>query len=336
MGIEVPDGHVWHCSMSLPPEDSTPRRKLTDGQWAESVREAVRRLGFDDGKQSPYRWLAVHHGKSVNGNEHVHLAVNLVREDGSVASIWNDRRKLSRLCAEFEQLHGLRVVEGRGGAGAPGLSRAELERAERHPWREPDRVLLARIVRAAATAAEGEGEFVAFLHSRGVLVRPRYGPGGRDEVVGYSVALASRAAGEPVWFGGGKLDRGLTLPRLREHWRERPVERGQALAYWGQSVEPRGSVPAVPGVPATYEKGSGLGRQGFWRRSGFNSWLSPPMTMRRGRGSRAECRGCCRCGLCPSRARSPVRWRGWPMRSPELPAHATTNGLHVLPIACGG
>lgn len=255
MGIQVPGGHVWHCSISLPPEDSTPGRKLTDAQWAGIVRSAVDRLGFDGGNRSPCRWLAVHHGTSAKGNEHVHLAVNLVREDGSVASIWNDRRKLSRLCAEFEQQHGLRVVQGRGGAGLPGLSRAELEQAARRPWREPDRVLLARVVRGAATTAGGEADFVALLRGAGVLVRPRYGPGSGREVVGYLVALPTPGAVQPVWFGGGRLSRELTLPSLRRRWQDGSAERRQALAQWRQPTDPQ-AVPGVPAVPATYGKGA--------------------------------------------------------------------------------
>nr|WP_237417998.1 relaxase/mobilization nuclease domain-containing protein [Actinomadura rayongensis] len=248
MGIQVPGGHVWHCSISLPPEDSTPARRLSDAQWAEIVRTAVHRLGFEDGKAAPCRWLAVHHGTSAGGNEHVHLAVNLVREDGTLASTWNDRRKLSRLCAEFEQRYGLRVVQGRGGAGAPGLSRAELERAARRPGREPDRVLLARIVRGATTAADHEADFVDRLRDLGALVRPRYGSGGKDQVVGYSVALPTGGPAETVWFGGGRLGRDLTLPTLRQRWPDGSIENGQALAAWRQATQPR----AVSAVSATY------------------------------------------------------------------------------------
>jgi hypothetical protein len=264
MGVQVPGGHVWHCSISLPPEDSTPTRRLSDGQWAEVVRAVVHRLGFDDGKAAPCRWLAVHHGTSAGGNEHVHLAVNLVREDGTLASTWNDRRKLSRLCGEFEQRYGLCVVQGRGGAGAPGLSRAELERAGRRPGREPDRVLLARMVRGAATAADHEADFIYRLRDLGVLVRPRYANGGKGKsvgkgmgkVVGYSVALPTGGPGETVWFGGGRLSRELTLPTLRQRWAGGNGKSGQALAAWRQAARP-GAVSAVstdPAVPTAYNE----------------------------------------------------------------------------------
>lgn len=242
MGVEVPGGFVWHCSISLPPEESTEENRLSDEQWAEAARFAVRELGFDDVEgKAPCRWVAVHHGRSVGGNEHIHLAVNLVREDGTVASTFNDRRKMSRVCAELERRFGLQAVEGRSGAGMPGLSRAEIERTARAPGAaEPDRAKLARLVRGCATASVDEADFVRRLRGSGVMVRPRYGKGGTASVVGYSVALRSGVGGGaekdgPVWFGGGKLASDLTLPRLREHWPEPDDERREAaLEEWGR------------------------------------------------------------------------------------------------------
>ena len=36
-------------------------------------------------------------------HDHVHVAVSLVREDGTKASIWRDRVRMSELCAESER-----------------------------------------------------------------------------------------------------------------------------------------------------------------------------------------------------------------------------------------
>jgi hypothetical protein len=49
-------------------------------------------------------------------------------------------------------------------------------------------------------------------------VHARYTRGGRTEAAGYSVALRPPNGARPVWFGGGKLARDLTLSRLRERW----------------------------------------------------------------------------------------------------------------------
>jgi hypothetical protein len=239
LGVHMRDGHVWHCAISLPRGEF-----LSDEQWAEAARLAIARLGFDESSgKAPCRWVAVHHGQSVGGNEHIHLVVNLVREDGTCAATGWDRVKMSRVCAELEQRFGLRVVEGRAGAGMPGLSRAEIEGTARVGKPEPDRARLARIVRGCATAASSEADFVHRLRQQNALVRPRYARGGRDEVVGYSVALRPRSASDPapIWFGGGRLGRDLTLPRLREHWPASPDARQEALAAWSARRPSRAS-----------------------------------------------------------------------------------------------
>ncbi|MBM4570415.1 hypothetical protein GS489_08660 [Rhodococcus hoagii] len=43
----------------------------------------VEEMGFidPDGAKSS-RWVAIHHGQSKNGNDHIHIAVQMVREDG--------------------------------------------------------------------------------------------------------------------------------------------------------------------------------------------------------------------------------------------------------------
>jgi hypothetical protein len=257
MGIQMRGGHVWHCSLSLPPHESTPERRLSDEQWAEAARYVVKRMGFDDpdSSKAACRWLAVHHGPSVGGNEHIHLIVNLVREDGTFASIWNDRRTMSRITAELEKQFGLQHVRGRDGGGMPGLTRAEIERARRHgDNNEPDRLKLARIVRGCATAAADEADFVQRLRESGVMVRPRYAPGGRTAVVGYSVARkpapsGPAAARDPrragvrststrtvtLWFGGGRLGSDLSLPRLRESWNSTPDEAARYVSAWGRT-----------------------------------------------------------------------------------------------------
>ncbi|WP_328643935.1 relaxase/mobilization nuclease domain-containing protein [Streptomyces canus] len=227
-GTEVPGGHVWHCSLSLPPEDG----QLTDEQWADVAQRFVDGMGFSDASgRAPCRWIAVHHGLSTGGNDHIHLAVDLVRADGTKADVWRDYSRAQRLSGEIERDMGLRVVEGReSGRTMPGTKRGEREAAERRGQEEPARLTLARRVRAAATVASSEAEFVRNLRASGVLTRPRYAPGGRDEVVGYSVALRTNGADAPVWYGGLKLGRDLTLPKLRQQWPG--SDPAEAVAVW--------------------------------------------------------------------------------------------------------
>ena len=236
-GTEVTGGHIWHLSLTNHASD----RALSDEEWGRVVRAVVDRLGFSPaGGQAPCPWVAVGHGRSKGGHDHVHVALSLVRDNGAVASTWRSWSKLSEICAEAERSFGLTVVDGRARGGLPGTGRAETEAAARRQRPGPERVSLARLVRGAAEASAGEAEFVRRLRSGGVSVRPRYGTGGTGEVVGYSVALAPVAGEGPVWFGGGRLARDLALPALRAGWQGSPESPDEVLAEWGARRSRRG------------------------------------------------------------------------------------------------
>ncbi|MEV4183785.1 relaxase/mobilization nuclease domain-containing protein [Streptosporangium canum] len=240
LGAAPPGGWVWHCAISLPPGEV-----LADAQWAEVTRTAIGRMGFEEATgRAPCRWIAVHHGRSVGGNEHIHLMVNLVREDGTLASTWNDRRTMSRVCADMERRYGLAVVEGRAGRGMPGYSKAEHQRMR--AGEVPERQRIARLVRSCALVAGDEAEFVRRARRSGLSVRPRFSAD-RQEVVGYSVALRGREADAPdgaakqVWFGGGRLAADLSLPRLREYWPAPTAQSSaKALAQWSRAADVAG------------------------------------------------------------------------------------------------
>lgn len=262
---EVSGSYVWHCSMSLKAEEG----QLTDEQWTEAAHAMVSALGFagDDGK-APCRWVAVRHGLSENGNDHIHLAVNLVREDGTKASVWNDWRKAGAVCADLETRFGLQHVAGReSGRHLAEPSRADREISAARGEPEPLRIRLERTVRACAAAADSEARFVALIRKHGLLIRPRYATGDRSRIVGY--AVAERGGGQayssrtksrgPVWFGGGKLATDLALPRLRQRWGTDPGTMStEALAAWSvagtmdvpdplRSPKPRRQVAAAEG-----------------------------------------------------------------------------------------
>ena len=106
----------------------------------------------------------------------------------------------------------------------PGSRAAEAEKARRTGRDEAERAELARVVRAAATVAASEAEFVRFLRDAGLAARPRYDRVGGHRVVGYAVAEEPSDGGVAVFFGGGKLARDLSLPALRERWRDGEAE----------------------------------------------------------------------------------------------------------------
>jgi len=242
-------GHIWHLSLSLPAGES-----LSDEQWAQIAQRAVGAVGFEREGLEPAAWVAVGHGDSAQGNQHIHVAASLVRVDGSRVDTWQSKRTLSKLCAELERTYGLTVVEGRQGKGMPGLSRAELERTAKEQLAEPPRITLARLVRAASIASRDEAEFVRRLRVSGALVRPRYASGGKDAVVGYSVAMRSRSGDTPIWFGGGKLAKDLTLPHLRQHWEVTAQDRQAAMLEWSATKPVAPGREAILGIPDDWKR----------------------------------------------------------------------------------
>lgn len=276
---EVRGGHVWHCSLSLRAAEGM----LTDEQWGAIAAGFVRLMDFDDadGTKAPVRWVAVRHGLSQNGNDHIHLAVNLVREDGTRASIHHDFHRAQKAARVLEAEHGLERLESLSAERSTrGWDPAEREaqaraRAQAHYTRtkakgapawehlaaaerqgritaqlrhDQPRHALARTVRACATAAGDEAEFVRRLRRCGVIVRPRYADGTRDVITGYSVAERPRHGERPIWYGGGHLGRDLTLPRLRSEWPDTPHGAMDAAAEW--TAAGRGRRVVAPGREA--------------------------------------------------------------------------------------
>lgn len=218
--------HVFHASLSLGPDEG----ELSDEQWGKIAKRFMEEMGFDDGLESPCRWVAVRHGKSKNGGDHIHIAANTVREDGSTWSPWQYKKVSQRACKKLEKEFGLKVVESRyHQRGSRGDSPADMRMSKEAGQRLSDRARLEEIVRAQALAARSEQEFVQRLREAGLRVLPRYAKGGRDKVVGYSVALKGFDRKHP-YFGGSRLARDLSLERLRQRWGR--SDQGDVLAAW--------------------------------------------------------------------------------------------------------
>jgi hypothetical protein len=226
----LPKATVWHCSIRTAPED----RLLSDEVWRHIAGEVMAATELAPyGDLGAVRWIAVRHA-----DNHIHLAATLVRQDGRIAKGWQDMIKARQRCYELEERYGLRRVApiDRTGHRRPGA--AELNKATRLRQAIPARDELRRLVREAAATAGGEAEFFALLADAGVQVKLRPSQTRPGEYTGFSVALASNrtGAGEPVWFGGGKLAADLTLPKLRQRWGIPP----------GQSRSPRRAVRISP------------------------------------------------------------------------------------------
>jgi hypothetical protein len=213
MGSRGFDRPVWHCPMRAAPGD----KMLSDDEWAQIACGVMDRTGL-----SPYgeeddavRWVAVRHG-----DDHIHIVAMLARQDGRRPRLKYDYYRVRDACLAAEQRYGLHSTAPGDRTAARRPARAETEKAARYGLDEAPRVTLRRHVSTAASAAGNEQEFFARLEAAGVLTRKRLSARTPGEVTGYAVALPgdTTRAGEPVWYGGGKLAADMTLPKLRRRW----------------------------------------------------------------------------------------------------------------------
>ncbi len=213
LGRRAPAQFVWHCVVRA--ADGDP--ELGDGAWMRIAGEIMHRTGLSryGEEDEGVRWVAVHHG-----DNHIHVVATLARQDGGRASLDNDFYRIGEALRDLEAEYGLTVVARADRTADRRPGRAETEKAARAGQAEPSRVTLRRHVAAAAAGARSEPEFFAALARRGVQVRLRYSEHDPGQVTGYAVTIdeARTAAGDPVWFGGGKLAPDLTLPKLRRRW----------------------------------------------------------------------------------------------------------------------
>lgn len=241
------DASVWHCSLSIAADEG----QLSDEKWGQIAQEFVDRMGFTEvSGKAACRWVAVRHGLSEHGNDHVHIAVSLVREDGTKASTHNDFHRAMKIVRELENEFELRPLRAEREQDMPQRqeSRAARESAQRRGAAEVDSTRLERTVRAAASASMDEGEFVRRMRREGVLIRPRFETGRNDVVTGYSVALRPEKGAQPVWHSGLRLARDLTLPELRKGWPDTPENAAAAVEEWRATRKnPDRYVPARPG-----------------------------------------------------------------------------------------
>lgn len=217
--VQLDGGHVYHLVLSIPRQDGN----FGDAQWRELVEEAMGRMGFgptEDGRGG-CRWVAVHHGPSKEGNDHIHVAINLVRGDGTVADTYRDWPRWRLWCREVEQRLGLTPTSPANKTAAVRPTRAEVEKVAGGPLPEPSRILLRKAVRVAAAKASSAAEFIEVLgQDLMVSVHARWDDEGR--LTGYRVALfgdwSTTSPDGRVWFSGSSLAHDLSAPKLVNRW----------------------------------------------------------------------------------------------------------------------
>lgn len=236
----VDGGHVFHCSLSLSAEEG----QLTDEAWGAIANDFMTDMDFtEDGGKAPARWVAVRHGLSKNGNDHIHIVASMVRDDGTKWNSWKSKYRSQQVARTLEKKYGLSELDTV--RAERGFTPAEQARAARRGLPEVERHSLARTVRTCAAASADEAEFIRRARMEGLLVRPRYAAGRTDVVTGYSVAERPAKGVRAIWFGGNSLGRDLALPRLRAGWESTPETATAAVAEWNAAA--RNRRPVAPG-----------------------------------------------------------------------------------------
>lgn len=243
---ELAEDRAWvlHVAISMPPGDRVPLE-----EWGQIAREYIAHMDLDDsGHKAPTRWAAFHHGQTKNGSDHIHLAVTMIREDGTWASSYQIKIRSQQARREIEKAHGFLPAEqaaqqrdvtaytvndahknsDRHSIVDPATGQTSSQRI----YRETDVEKLRRIMTAAAASVESEADYVQALWAAGVLTRPRFATGTRDVVTGYSVSLRPQPGESPYWMGGGQVRKDLALPKLRQRWLDTPQAATAAAQAW--------------------------------------------------------------------------------------------------------
>jgi hypothetical protein len=222
--VQVPGGHIYHVAISVPEVDGA----LGDDTWRELIEEAIGRMGFgpDAEGRGGCRWVAVNHGPSKEGNDHVHLVVNLVRGDGRVADTYRDWPRWRQWCLDVERRLGLTSTSPADKTAPRRPTRAETEKAVRAGLPTTSREYLRDAVRKAAIRASNAREFIALLQTElGVSVKPHWDAA--DQLSGYRVArmgdVSKSSPDGRVWFPGSRLARDLSAPKLTQRWNSAPT-----------------------------------------------------------------------------------------------------------------
>ncbi len=222
--LTMSDPHVYHLTLSTGPAD----RRLTDQEWADVAANAMDRVGIAPaGDPVGCRWVAVRHGLSKDGNDHIHVVATLARQDGTLPRIRGDYVALREGAREWEQRLGLTLTAAAGEASSlKQPAQGERPKARRMAGADltEEGASAANKVRAAAAKSSNDGQFFAILKANGLAVHRRV-ERGSGRVLGYGVSTGSGR------WTGSELH-GQSLPRLRRMWlSSTPMTERDKLAY---------------------------------------------------------------------------------------------------------
>ena len=181
--------HIAHWSLTLAPQDMS--QPLSDAQWNWVAERFIEKMGL-----TGCRHVVVRHGDTVTGLGHVHIALNLVKPDGTRGSTVRDWPRAQQACAEIASDLGLVMphrqsrhlnAEQRGRA----LIHKPAETGIRHELRQR--------VDTALNEATDAKTLAAALRRHGV----RWHNTNRGGRKGFSFSADERA---DIWIPGGEID----------------------------------------------------------------------------------------------------------------------------------
>uniref|UniRef100_UPI002456DDCB relaxase/mobilization nuclease domain-containing protein n=1 Tax=Nocardia cyriacigeorgica TaxID=135487 RepID=UPI002456DDCB len=222
-------GYIWHLPVAIGAEDG----ELGHDTWRRIAEDMLHETGIAKaGDAGACRWIAVHHGKSVDGNDHIHIAAVLVRADtGKRFYPDNDWKAVRRVARRWEQALGLRMTAINDPSAVPTPTRGEQEKAKRRHAAGDDgmlratpgaaaRVQLRQMITETAAIATSADEFVTRLRDAGMLIDFKYDAIG--QIKGWAVAApgdVSARTGEPIYFAPSRhLGADMSWPRITARW----------------------------------------------------------------------------------------------------------------------
>ncbi|PXX53934.1 relaxase/mobilization nuclease-like protein [Nocardia tenerifensis] len=232
-------GYIWHLPVAIGVEDG----ELDHQTWRRIAEDMLHETGIaKSGDAGACRWIAVHHGKSLDGNDHIHIAAVLVRADtGKRFYPDNDWKAVRRVARRWEQALGLRLTAINDPLAVPTPTRGEREKAERRRAAGDEgmlratpgaaaRIQLRQLITESAAVATSSEEFVARLRDAGMLIDFKYDTAG--QIKGWAVAApgdVSAKTGAPIFFAPSRhLGADMSWPRVTARWSTAPSGRSGA------------------------------------------------------------------------------------------------------------
>jgi Relaxase/Mobilisation nuclease domain len=182
--IGTRDGHVWHCSLSLPANEP-----ITDASATDIAQRFIEQMKLDE-----CEWAAIRHDGKPS-KPHLHLVVNVVKPDGRLASTNRDYSRAQSACARITSDLGLTELQGQQRHLPKG---EQTQGIAARPLTGRYKRLHNKIAKAASTAV-GVEQLPAQLKWQGVLWKQTKHQGGRH---GISFAEIERP---DVWLKGADI-----------------------------------------------------------------------------------------------------------------------------------